>query len=183
MTTEDDQFGDYHIPAGSVVLSNLWCAEFHLTSGSLIHSFFILFYFYRRILRNPKVYPDPTRFNPDRFITGVKGGDVTTALAHLEAVYCPGRRICPGRFFAVQQTYITVATILSLLEIRPALDDKGNLIRVEPAFDMNLAKFARFFYCKAGEIADNYLQSHPLPFKCMIIPRGDHVQRLLDFAD
>ena len=30
MTTEADQFGDYHIPAGSAVLVNVWYVEFGL---------------------------------------------------------------------------------------------------------------------------------------------------------
>ena len=41
-------------------------------------------------------------------------------------------RICPGRHFANEALYITVASVLHLFNIEPPLDDKGQPMRVEP---------------------------------------------------
>ncbi|EPQ52488.1 cytochrome P450 [Gloeophyllum trabeum ATCC 11539] len=141
VTVKDDEFRGYHIPGGSVVIGNLW-----------------------KILHNPEVYPDPMRFTPERFTTGVKGGDLATAEEHLEAVYGLGRRICPGRFAAVSQLFITIATLLSVFDILPGADENGNKVTVEPDFTFSYA-------------------SHPAPFKHSMVPRGEYVKSLLELAD
>lgn len=131
------------------------------------------------------VYPDPLRYNPDRFIIGMKGADLSASVAQLEAVFSPGRRICPGKYFAIQQIFITIVTILSVMEIRPPLDEKGKPIHVEPSFDMSLVRFAGSSDAKIDILLLIIIHnnSNPLPFKCSIVPRGEYVHRLLDFAD
>ena len=41
----DDEYNGYHIPAGSMIMINVW-----------------------RILHNPEKYPEPDTFNPDRYL-------------------------------------------------------------------------------------------------------------------
>ncbi|CCO36612.1 O-methylsterigmatocystin oxidoreductase Short=OMST oxidoreductase [Rhizoctonia solani AG-1 IB] len=71
---------------------------------------------------NPETYPNPDKFDPDRFI------DPTTPDP---PVFGFGRRICPGQDFAEASLFLTVATLLSVYDIRPAKDDRGNDIMPE----------------------------------------------------
>ncbi|KAJ6518519.1 cytochrome P450 monooxygenase [Mycena vulgaris] len=139
LTVKDDQYNGYHIPAGSIIIGNLW-----------------------KILHNPEVYPDPTNFKPERFMASENGGQLPSiVLETFEAVFSSGRRICPGRFVATTQLFITIVSILGAFDITPAMDENGNPIKVEPDFTYGLA-------------------NHPLPFKYSITPRGRHVQELLN---
>lgn len=45
-----------------------------------------------------------------------------------------GRRICPGRYAADAQLWISIASILSVFDIRTATDELGRPIKVTPAF-------------------------------------------------
>ncbi|KAE9390858.1 cytochrome P450 monooxygenase [Gymnopus androsaceus JB14] len=139
VTVNDDQYEGYHIPARSLVIANLW-----------------------RILHDPEVYPSPTEFRPDRFMPSENEGKVPTiVLETFETVFGPGRRICPGRFVATAQLFITISSLLSAFNIGPGLDSDGEAIPVIPDFSYSLA-------------------SHPNHFKFTITPRGKYVQDLLD---
>lgn len=95
----------------------------------------------RKILHNPEVYAEPLCFNPERFMPDAEGSDLTAVLSNFEAVYGVGRRICPGRFVAVAQLFVTIASILSVFDIRPGLDEDGKPIHVEPDFTFGVARF------------------------------------------
>jgi cytochrome P450 len=76
-TTEDDVYNGYRIPAGAIILMNTWS----------IH-------------RDPNRYPDPSTFNPERFL-----GDTLWSAESASSMdvskrdhfgFGAGRRICPG---------------------------------------------------------------------------------------
>jgi hypothetical protein len=44
------------------------------------------------------------------------------------------RRICPGAHIALAKLYLLSASILSIFDISPAVDENGNEINVNPQF-------------------------------------------------
>ena len=65
--TQDDVYRGYFIPAGATVIQNIWA-----------------------VFRDPKVYPDPEAFNPDRFL---KDGEINPLVPNPEdRVFGSGRR-------------------------------------------------------------------------------------------
>ena len=65
--TQDDVYRGYFIPAGATVFSNTWA-----------------------VLRDPNTYPDPSAFNPDRFL---KDGEINPLVFNPEdRVFGSGRR-------------------------------------------------------------------------------------------
>ncbi|KAJ6512882.1 cytochrome P450 [Mycena sanguinolenta] len=66
--------------------------------------------------RDESVYPEPERFNPDRFFTAdEKSADDDTILA-----FGFGRRICPGRHNADATLWATLFSVLSTFTIAKA---------------------------------------------------------------
>lgn len=84
----------------------------------------------RTILHDPRTYPEPSRFNPDRFLSP----DSRAQHEHVSVAFGYGRRICPGRFMAEAQLWISIACILSVLDIGPGVDEIGIPIKTEAAF-------------------------------------------------
>ncbi|KAG8708698.1 hypothetical protein FRC11_006243 [Ceratobasidium sp. 423] len=102
---QDDTYKGYHIPKGAIVLGNAWA-----------------------ICNNPDVYPDPERFNPDRYL------DPTVPDA---PSFGFGRRICPGMHHAESVVFITAAGMLAMFDIRPEDDANGNPIPLRAETSLN----------------------------------------------
>jgi len=52
----------------------------------------------------------------------------------LSSAFGYGRRFCPGRYMGDAQVWISIASILSVFDIRPTLDENGRPIEVKPKF-------------------------------------------------
>ncbi|KAL4264719.1 cytochrome P450 family protein [Pleurotus pulmonarius] len=132
--TMDDEYKGYLIPKGTIVFANIWA-----------------------LLRDEEYYPDPDTFNPDRFL---KDGKFDPKLADPIPNFGFGRRICPGRFFAMDSLWISIASILAVFNISKAKDEQGRVI--EP--DLQWAPgFSR----------------QMVPFKCSITPRSAEAIKLI----
>ncbi|BCS21176.1 cytochrome P450 [Aspergillus puulaauensis] len=122
MCTEDDAYEGYLIPKGSLVLPNIWT-----------------------FTHDPSIYPNPTTFNPDRFLAPNAQPDPHNL------TFGFGRRACPGKILADATVFLTIAKSLAVFDISVAGDGSAD---------------AAFL---PGVI------SHPVPYKLDIIPRSlDH---------
>ncbi|KAH7320409.1 cytochrome P450 [Rhizoctonia solani] len=127
--TQDDTYKGYHIPKGAMVIGNSWA-----------------------ISNNSAVYPEPDRFNPDRFLDP----SVPEAPA-----FGFGRRICPGAFHADATLFITAASMLSVFDIRPEVDAEGKTIPL-----------------KAEVVMDEAVRLLR-PFECRITPRSEKHEQII----
>ncbi|EMD37285.1 hypothetical protein CERSUDRAFT_94290 [Gelatoporia subvermispora B] len=138
MSTEGGIYRGYYIPKGSIVCSNDWA-----------------------ILHDERVYPNPSAFDPDRFM---KDGAINAEVPHPEtAAFGFGRRICPGRYMAHDMLWITIASVLAIFTISKEVNDAGEEVMPETC---SLPGFL----------------SHPKPFKCTIKPRSQSHVALVEDA-
>ncbi|TEB32646.1 cytochrome P450 [Coprinellus micaceus] len=128
---EDNIFNGYFIPKGSLIMPNIWF-----------------------MLHDPRVYPNPSEFIPERFLGPNPQPDPR------QACFGFGRRICPGRVLADTSVFLGVASILAVFDISKAKDDNGNII--EPPLGQT-----------------NGTISHPNPFPCEIKPRSQAAVELI----
>ncbi|KAJ6559124.1 cytochrome P450 [Mycena vulgaris] len=132
-TSADDIYEGYFIPKGATVFSNIWA-----------------------MTRDESIYPEPERFNPNRFFTADgRLNDDDTVLA-----FGFGRRICVGRHTADATIWATITSVLSAFTIAKARDEAGNEIEINLAYS-------------DGAI------SHPEPFQCSITPRSQTAKHLV----
>ncbi|CAO1612881.1 unnamed protein product [Parajaminaea phylloscopi] len=120
---QDDVYRGMSIPKGSMVFLNLW----HLS-------------------RDPKVFPDPLRFDPERWLVDGKV-DRVSDLAHDVAPFGFARRVCPGLHMAGQSMQLVLSHLIwnFRIERRPdapsdyrTVEDMGDgSVVVQPA-DRNL---------------------------------------------
>ncbi|KAH7913775.1 cytochrome P450 [Hygrophoropsis aurantiaca] len=125
-TLEDDIYEGYFIPKGAMIMPNIWA-----------------------MTRNEERFPNPTVFNPDRFMApdgNVLPDDTSRILFGF------GRRNCVGRHFADISLWSTITLMLATFKFSKAKDTDGNVIDFEPKWCDGLA-------------------IHPLPFPCSITPR------------
>ncbi|XWS21117.1 hypothetical protein CRYUN_Cryun30bG0027900 [Craigia yunnanensis] len=86
--SESCSVGGYEIPEGTRLIVNL-----------------------HKIQRDPKIWPEPTEFKPERFLTTHKVVDVRGQ--HFELMpFGSGRRSCPGTSFALQMLHLTLSNFL-----------------------------------------------------------------------
>ncbi|EMD36387.1 hypothetical protein CERSUDRAFT_138007, partial [Gelatoporia subvermispora B] len=132
----DDVYNGMHIPKGSLILANSWA-----------------------VLYDESTYPNPSSFDPDRFIKDNQL-DPTVPDPSLVAAFSFGRRICPGLDLAEEELWLTMASILATFKIENGTDPAGQTLRPDTAFE-------------SGFIV------HPRPFKCSIIPRSSQHKALI----
>ncbi|KAG7086187.1 hypothetical protein E1B28_002148 [Marasmius oreades] len=138
-TYVEDEYRGYRIPKNSTVIPNVWA-----------------------ILHDETMYPDPYRFNPNRWLTTLKDGKlgINPNIRDTTAGFGFGRRICPGRQLGLSTTFLTIATTIAAFEIQKALDENGKII--EPSMEFVSA-----------------LQNRPAPFGCRIKPRSEKYETLI----
>ncbi|KAG8991527.1 hypothetical protein FRB90_001308 [Tulasnella sp. 427] len=83
VSTQDDTYSGYFIPKGTTVIGNAWGFS-----------------------RNPQYYTNPWEFDPTRHLKQ------TPELDPRQYAFGYGRRICPGKELAFQQTWMMAASII-----------------------------------------------------------------------
>ncbi|KAF2292050.1 hypothetical protein GH714_000372 [Hevea brasiliensis] len=91
--TENCTISGYHVKKGTWLLTNLW--KIHI---------------------DPRIWPDPLEFKPERFLTSHKNIDVRGQNFEL-IPFGSGRRGCPGTSFGLQMVAIGLASFLQAFEI------------------------------------------------------------------
>ncbi|KAI1756353.1 cytochrome protein [Xylaria castorea] len=104
-TTAEDIVNGYFIPKGSLVIPNIWW-----------------------FTHDPAVYPNPSEFNPSRYLGPDPAPDPTSH------IFGYGRRICPGRYLADTSAWLTIAQSLSVFNISKGLDENGLEIEATAQF-------------------------------------------------
>ncbi|EKM51686.1 uncharacterized protein PHACADRAFT_102181, partial [Phanerochaete carnosa HHB-10118-sp] len=116
----DDEYKGFYIPAGSVIIGNTWA-----------------------ILHDAERYPDPDTFNPYRFVDR-EGRLQKDAFDPMEA-FGYGRRMCPGRYFALDFMWLAMANILAVFSIQKPVDELGNVIEPSGVYTTGLFRYTRCF--------------------------------------
>ncbi|EJD04755.1 cytochrome P450 [Fomitiporia mediterranea MF3/22] len=154
-STQVDIYRGWTIPSGSMILPNIW-----------------------QMMRDERYYPDPERFDPERYMSKKKGmgDDASDSGDEIEVeksanlkeddpstlVFGFGRRLCPGRHFAEATVFLTYACFLAAFDIRPYVNSETG--------KEELPEIA--FACGTS--------SNPMPFKAVVTPRSEKHSRLVE---
>ena len=90
----------------------------------------------RAMSRDETQYPEAEAFRPERFLTS--DGKPNQEIPDPIQVFGFGRRKCPGRHFAEDMLFLTMASILAVFNIEKPTDDYGNTIEVTEEFTSGL---------------------------------------------
>ena len=101
MVTEDTYLHGRYFPKGTVVVPY----------GRLIH-------------RNPKFFPDPDKFNPERFLDSQSGKFKGSKNMMPFSV---GKRRCPGEQLAKSEAYLFLTNLVRKFKFQPLLGNTGKI--------------------------------------------------------
>ncbi|KAJ8086010.1 hypothetical protein PM082_004829 [Marasmius tenuissimus] len=161
-STEDDWYGGYYIPKGTLVISNIWAMNRDKDVYGVDADEFKP---ERHLGSDGKLKPSPPDTKQGMFLleyglsllaTGAGRSRVQFVLhsrVYLSLVF---ERTCPGRHIANSFLLINIANILWAANISPEKDAKGN--EVSPDIS------------DTATVNDGII-AKPLPFKCSITPR------------
>ncbi|KAI0179025.1 cytochrome P450 [Hypoxylon sp. FL1284] len=110
--------------------------------------------------RDPTVYKDPDKFNPDRYVPKEEGGDGEPFLV---GPFGFGRRVCVGRHLAQASVWIIMATLIATTDISKPVGPDGTPIEQTITFSTGLS-------------------SHPGTLDVVFKPRSEKALRLLSEA-
>ncbi|KAJ7640503.1 cytochrome P450 [Mycena polygramma] len=114
----EDVYRGYRIPAGSIMVPNVW---------------YVL------------TYSDPFSFKPERFI---KNGMLDTGvLDPTTFAFGFGRRLCPGVAFAESSAWIAIASMLAVFDIKKSVDESGRIQEPNLAFASSIVGHPEPFNC------------------------------------
>ncbi|CCM05895.1 uncharacterized protein FIBRA_08133 [Fibroporia radiculosa] len=135
MTSSSEVYSGYDIQAETLIIPNAWAMS-----------------------RDPKLFPDPEAFYPERF-EGVDPNDLGERDSRKFA-FGFGRRVCPGRDLADGTIWLTMANMMVTLDITRIIDAAGE--EVVPS----------------GARTSGFVE-HPVEFSCSIKPRSTKALKLI----
>ncbi|TFY57848.1 hypothetical protein EVJ58_g6780 [Rhodofomes roseus] len=130
---QEDVYKGYLLPKSSIIIPNIW-----------------------GMLHDPSAFPQPEKFEPERF--GYSDGEMRKVT---DLLFGFGRRSCPGSHFAEGSIFAVISTILATCNVVPKIDKHGNPII--PGIDYT-----------SGMIII------PKNLECDIKPRSTRAQKLLE---
>jgi cytochrome P450 len=116
----DDFYDGHFIPKGSLVFANIWA-----------------------MLRDPDVFPEPERFNPERYLEKV-GGQTARRRDPRVFAFGFGRRRCPGVHLVESSVWLMLATMLAMLDIEKPRDKDGKIIEPDVKFENSVFRSGSF---------------------------------------
>ncbi|KLO07686.1 CyP450 monooxygenase [Schizopora paradoxa] len=122
LLTEDDEYMGHSIPAGTWVFPNVWA-----------------------ISRDPKHYPDPLSFKPERWIPG----ETKEGVPPLRP-----QEICPGQNWAEHIIFLAVASLLATFNIEPDVGPDGTQIPPNDQFIPSAIRTLRASKCRITPRSD-----------------------------
>ncbi|KAJ7577113.1 cytochrome P450 [Mycena floridula] len=125
--SNEDVYQGYYIPKDCIILPNVWAMS-----------------------RDETKYPNPEEFIPERFLN--PNGTLTDD--DVSFTFGFGRRICVGRYLALETMWLAMASFLHTFNISTAKDDEGKEIPIAVTYSDGLI-------------------SQPDNFKCAITPRSE----------
>lgn len=131
---EDDVYNGCFLPSGSLIFPN-------------VHG----------MLHDPRLYQDPEKFDPSRFLPELSGRPAEQDPRAIAFGF--GRRICSGAQLADASLFIACARIIAVFAVSKAIEN-GKV--VEPKYEMTPEAV-----------------SHPVPFKVNIARRSEQAVGLI----
>ncbi|KAF8904750.1 cytochrome P450 [Gymnopilus junonius] len=135
--SEDDFYNGYYIPKDTTVMANQWA-----------------------MLNDERLYPEPSKFNPDRFL---EGEGRIPQFDPRNIAFGFGRRQCPGNVLAENTLWIATACLFYAFKATPAKDEKGVDIPIVVEYTEHAVR-------------------HPKPLKCTFRPRRANSAALIHQA-
>ncbi|KAF8653404.1 hypothetical protein AX16_003947 [Volvariella volvacea WC 439] len=136
-STEDFTYRGQFIPKNSVLLMNTWTMH-----------------------NNPERYPEPEKFNPDRYIddrlSAADSVNVANPMERDHWTFGAGRRVCPGIRYAEAEIFLAISRMLWAFRLEEVPGEPISL---------------RDYVGAAGR--------SPVPFRINLIPRHDRVAEIL----
>jgi len=138
--SEDFMYQGYVVPKGTIILDNLWGQT-----------------------RDLSVYSDPGSFDPTRFLDSFGALRPVTPETRLDQLgFGHGRRVCPGRDFAINSMFIACAYMLWAFKFEWPVDGHGKQI-----------------ICGVDDFDDKRVVVTPKPFGVVLKPRQDGLEERL----
>ncbi|XP_030850603.1 cytochrome P450 2U1 [Strongylocentrotus purpuratus] len=120
---DDTKLRGYDIPKGTVIVANLYA-----------------------VLYDPKVFPEPDKFNPSRFIDE-EGRVKTSLIERAHSQFGIGRRQCVGMDMALMERFVFITNLIHRFNARApngpdsvTIDARGGLAFVPMPFEMQLTE-------------------------------------------
>ncbi|KAI0753687.1 cytochrome P450 [Fomes fomentarius] len=127
----DDEYRGYDIPAGCMMMPNIW-----------------------GMTRNAAHFPDPEEFVPERHLREAKLMDAQELPSSF--IFGFGRRVCPGQAFADASLWLALANIVAAFDIRKPVDGAGNEYTPPAAFKPGFTSQPEPFECRIVPRSDKF---------------------------